>query len=104
MRSELEPDGPTMQVNILEARNRLSQLIRAVREGETIVIANRGRPVARLVPAEPDERDVPNGARLLERLARDPLPAHRQRTHESIEADIRAEREGWDRSTSTAVS
>ena len=40
-----------MQVNILEARNRLSQLIKAARAGEEVVIANRGEPVARLVPA-----------------------------------------------------
>ena len=42
-----------MQVNILEARNRLSQLIKAARAGEEVVIANRGEPVARLVPAMP---------------------------------------------------
>ena len=40
-----------MQVNILEARNRLSQLIKAAQAGEEVVIANRGEPVARLVPA-----------------------------------------------------
>ena len=39
-----------MQVNILEARNRLSQLIKAAQAGEEVVIANRGEPVARLVP------------------------------------------------------
>ena len=40
-----------MQVNILEAENRLSQLIKSVQAGEEVVIANRGEPVARLVPA-----------------------------------------------------
>src|SRR5882672_4908174 len=40
-----------MQVNILEAKNRLSQLIKSVQAGEVVVIANRGEPVARLVPA-----------------------------------------------------
>ena len=38
-----------MQVNILEAKNRLSLLIRAAQAGEEVVIANRGQPVARLV-------------------------------------------------------
>jgi len=40
-----------VQVNIFEAKNRLSQLIRSVQAGEEVVIANRGEPVARLVPA-----------------------------------------------------
>jgi prevent-host-death family protein len=40
-----------MQVNILEARNRLSQLIKSVQAGEEVIIANRGEPVARRVPA-----------------------------------------------------
>lgn len=45
-----------MKVNILEAKNRLSELVRAAAAGEEVVIANRGRPVARLIgtDAEPD--------------------------------------------------
>ena len=35
-----------MQVNILEAKNRLSQLIKSAQRGEEVVIANRGEPVA----------------------------------------------------------
>ena len=42
-----------VQVNVLEAKNRLSQLIRAAQAGEDVVIANRGAPVARLVPVRP---------------------------------------------------
>jgi prevent-host-death family protein len=41
-----------MQVNILEAKNRLSQLVKAAQAGEDVVIANRGEPVVRLVPTE----------------------------------------------------
>ncbi|MGF1644982.1 MAG: type II toxin-antitoxin system Phd/YefM family antitoxin [Thiotrichales bacterium] len=40
-----------MQVNILEAKNHLAQLIKSAQAGEEIIIANRGEPVARLVPA-----------------------------------------------------
>ena len=40
-----------MQLNISEAKNRLSRLIKAVQAGEEVVISNRGDPVARLVPA-----------------------------------------------------
>ena len=39
-----------MQVNILEAKNRLSELIKSAQAGEEVVIANRGQPVVKLVP------------------------------------------------------
>jgi len=38
------------QVNTHEAKTQLSRLLRRVAEGEEITIANRGVPVARLVP------------------------------------------------------
>jgi prevent-host-death family protein len=38
------------EVSVREAKTRLSQLLRRVARGEEIVIANRGVPVARLVP------------------------------------------------------
>ena len=37
-------------VNIYEAKTRLSELVDRVEEGEEIIIAKAGRPVARLVP------------------------------------------------------
>ena len=40
-------------VSIYEAKTRLSALIQAVERGEEVVITNRNRPVARLVPAAP---------------------------------------------------
>ncbi|HVE89847.1 MAG TPA: type II toxin-antitoxin system prevent-host-death family antitoxin [Burkholderiaceae bacterium] len=39
-----------MRLNILEAKNRLSELIRAARAGKEVVIAKNGRPMVRLVP------------------------------------------------------
>lgn len=39
------------QVNIHEAKTHLSRLLQRVAAGEEITIANRGVPVARLVPA-----------------------------------------------------
>lgn len=36
-----------MQVNILKAKNQLSQLLKAAQAGEEIITANRGNPVAR---------------------------------------------------------
>jgi prevent-host-death family protein len=41
-----------MQVNMLEAKTQLSRLVEAALRGEEVVIANRGRPVVRLVKAE----------------------------------------------------
>lgn len=39
-----------MIVNIHEAKTHLSRLLRKVQDGEEIVIARDGRPVAKLVP------------------------------------------------------
>jgi prevent-host-death family protein len=38
-------------VNVHEAKTRLSQLLELVEEGETVIIARHGQPVAELVPA-----------------------------------------------------
>jgi len=38
-----------MQVNMLEAKNRLSSLIVAAEQGEEVVIARNGVPVAKIV-------------------------------------------------------
>jgi prevent-host-death family protein len=50
---------------ITETKNQLSALIDRVRHGETIIITDRGRPVARLVSALTTAAEDPDG-----RLAR----------------------------------
>jgi len=40
-----------MQVNVHEAKSRLSQLLELVEQGEPVVIARNGQPVAELIPA-----------------------------------------------------
>lgn len=40
------------QVNVHEAKTHLSRLLERVEQGEQIVIARAGKPVARLVPIE----------------------------------------------------
>jgi len=40
-----------MQVNVHEAKSQLSRLLELVEEGETVIIAWHGEPVAELVPA-----------------------------------------------------
>jgi prevent-host-death family protein len=87
-----------VQVNILEAKNRLSQLIKAARAGEEVVIANRGQPMVRLVPAERVSAEPPLGSpqRLLAWLQEHRRPESARRSAAEIDADIAAERQSWD--------
>lgn len=39
-----------MQVNMLEAKNQLSKLVKAAQAGEEVIIANHGVPAVRLQP------------------------------------------------------
>lgn len=39
-----------MQASVSEVKNRLSHYLRIVRRGETVVVVDRGRPVAQLMP------------------------------------------------------
>lgn len=48
--------------NIYEAKMRLSKLIRLVRAGQEVIIADAGTPVARLVPIEPPRTERTLGA------------------------------------------
>lgn len=64
------------RASITEAKNGLSALIDRVRHGETVIIEDRGVPVARLESVGPDERGRSEGrlARLERQgLARRPL-------------------------------
>lgn len=83
------------QVNILEARNNLSRLVAVVGNGDEVVIANRGKPVARLVPIEADATEH-TAAHAADWLTRNPVPAHATRTAAELDLQIRAEREGWE--------
>ena len=47
-----------MDISIAEAKNRLSQLVRAAEGGESVVITRHGRPVAQLLPAPVRRRKV----------------------------------------------
>ena len=51
-----------MTVSVAAARNRLTELIRAVEAGEKVVITRHGRPVAQLAPAPAARRRVRLGA------------------------------------------
>ena len=47
-----------MDVSIVEAKNRLTQLIRAVEQGESVVITRNGKPVAQIAPPPAKRRSV----------------------------------------------
>jgi len=49
---------PAKQINIYEARSRLSQLVDRASKGETIVIAKSGIPLAKLVPLTGEKRAI----------------------------------------------
>ncbi len=87
-----------MQVNILEAKNRLSQLIKSVQAGEVVVIANRGEPVAKLVPVQPTAgaAGAGNARGILDWLKKRHLPPYARRSAEEIDATIAEERASWD--------
>lgn len=54
-----------MEVGIRQLRADLSRFVKRVRSGEQIVVTDRGKPVARLVPVE--------GERTIDRLIREGL-------------------------------
>ena len=47
-----------MDVSVAEAKNRLPELIRAVENGESVVITRHGKAVAQLSPAPAERRQV----------------------------------------------
>ncbi|MDE0396065.1 MAG: type II toxin-antitoxin system Phd/YefM family antitoxin [Gammaproteobacteria bacterium] len=47
-------------VNVHQAKTQLSRLLARVEAGEEIVVARRGKPVARLVPVEAHGRRCPD--------------------------------------------
>jgi len=49
-------------VNIFEAKTNLSRLIELVEQGQEIVIARAGKPVARLTRLEPAKKRIRYGA------------------------------------------
>lgn len=54
--------------SISQTKNQLSALLEQVRQGETVVITDRDRPVAKLMPIAPEESEAASGSlALLER-------------------------------------
>ena len=88
-----------MQANIFEAKNRLSKLIKSVQAGEEVVIANRGEPVARLLPARETQETISGGGSaraILSWLERNRLPDYARRPAAEIDNAIEQERRSWE--------
>jgi prevent-host-death family protein len=86
-----------IKVNVLEAKNRLSELLRAVQRGEEVIIANRGEPVARLLPAAPAAEQPRRGSAEAILAALEKVGRYTSgRTKEEIDADLQRERDSWD--------
>jgi prevent-host-death family protein len=51
-----------MDISIAGAKNRLTELIRAVENGEKVVITRHGKPVAQLAPPPAGRRQIEWGA------------------------------------------
>ena len=49
-----------MEVNVKEARDKISKLLDRTLKGEEILILRRGKKVARLVPATNEEKRLPD--------------------------------------------
>ena len=47
-----------MQLNLYDAKTRLSELVEAASQGETVVIAKAGRPLAKLGPVDTARKPV----------------------------------------------
>jgi antitoxin (DNA-binding transcriptional repressor) of toxin-antitoxin stability system len=88
-----------MKVSVLEAKERLPELIRAAQAGEEVIILGVEQIQVRLAPIspEPDTRHpVGSAARILEGLKRPKPPGWRQRSDAEIQDTISELREGWD--------
>lgn len=80
--------------SVFEARNNLSRLIGESRAGTEVIIANRGKPVAKVVPIQ-DDTDSASGRAVAEWLQLHPLPGRLQRTADQLDEQITEAREAW---------
>jgi prevent-host-death family protein len=47
-----------MNVSLADAQSRLPEIIRAVEDGEKVVITRHGKPIAQIAPPPPERRKV----------------------------------------------
>ncbi|MDF1488358.1 type II toxin-antitoxin system Phd/YefM family antitoxin [Tessaracoccus caeni] len=81
--------------SVFEARNSLSRLIAESVAGGDVVIANRGRPVVRLVPVSDGEEQC-TGKSFAQWLEANPLPERLLRSPEELDVQIAESRDAWE--------
>ncbi|MEP6482747.1 MAG: type II toxin-antitoxin system prevent-host-death family antitoxin [Rhodoglobus sp.] len=83
-------------INILDARNALSQLVTAAGNGEDVVIAKRGTPVVRLVPVVSAEGVAHSAGAAARWLRKNPAPVRLQASPAELDERIARERADWE--------
>jgi prevent-host-death family protein len=85
--------APRRPLRVAEFKARLSQYLREVRAGRSLVVFDRDTPVARVVPVTPGAEDLPS-RRPVRRLAdvRLPPPPRRRPDVDAALAEQRRER------------
>ncbi|MEO6532104.1 MAG: type II toxin-antitoxin system prevent-host-death family antitoxin [Pseudolysinimonas sp.] len=83
-------------VNILDARNTLSQLVTAAGNGEDVVIAKRGTPVVRLVPVVTAEGVVHSASAAARWLTTNAAPVREAASSADLDERIARERADWE--------
>jgi antitoxin (DNA-binding transcriptional repressor) of toxin-antitoxin stability system len=86
----------TTQANISELKNRLSHYLRRVRRGESILVLDRDRVIARIEPAGRSSSDPTDDSRWLDELERrgvvrrgsGPLPRRWLARRPKLKADL----------------
>jgi prevent-host-death family protein len=76
-------------VSAADANRAFSRLLRGVREGRSYVVTSHGRPVARIVPAGPDDAAGAAREALFRRLARQPTVRGGRWTRDELYEDDR---------------
>lgn len=93
-------------IGAYEAKSRFSELIARAGKGESFTVTKSGRPLARITPIQPVERERARaaGARILARLAAVPpvSPEDADRNYRAMKADadesLRRKAEQWSKS------
>jgi prevent-host-death family protein len=79
------------EVSVREARNNLSRLIKQAQAGDDVVIASRGKPIARIVAV----RETHTGTSLAAWLRKNQVASER-RTRAEVDAYLSSERDAWE--------
>jgi prevent-host-death family protein len=92
-------------VNVAELKNSLSSYLRLVRDGEELIVRDRNRPIARIVPIASEEPEDDEEARLIASGQLTPgggpigeefwaMPAPKV-SAKAVQRALEAERDGW---------